>query len=65
MKIVTFDISNQSFEVYTQAEWDRQIQHWREEVGEWLEDVEMDNLTDEEVVDYMYGNELFFDSFEV
>jgi len=65
MIIVTFDISNQSFDAYTQEEWDRQIQHWREEVGEQLEDLDLENLTDEEIVEYMYGDELFFDRFEV
>lgn len=65
MRIVTFDISNQSFEMYTQEQWDRQIQYWREEVGEQLQDVELDDLTDEEIVEYMYGDELFFDRFEV
>lgn len=63
--IVTFDISNQSFDMYTQEQWDRQIQYWREEVGEQLDGVDMDNLTDEEIVEYMYGDELFFERFEV
>jgi len=66
MIIVTFDISNQSFDVYTQEHWDQQIQFWREELRpELLEALDVDNLTDEEIVEYMHGDELFFDSFEV
>ena len=65
MRIVTFDISNQSFDMYTQEQWDQQIQFWREEVGEQLEDVDIEELTDEEIVEYMYGDEMFFERFEV
>jgi len=65
MMIVTFDISNQSFDMYTQEQWDQQIQFWREEVGEQLEGVDIEELTDEEVVEYMYGDEMFFERFEV
>jgi len=64
MKIVTFDISNESFQVYTQAEWTRQMHSWRQEIKEWLEGVDVNELTEEEVVHYMYG-QLFFEELEV
>ena len=64
-KFVTFDISNESFDFYNEAEWTRQIHSWREEIDEWLEGVEVSELTEEEVVDYMYGGELFSEEFEV
>ena len=64
-KFVTFDISNESFDFYNEAEWTRQIHSWREEIKDWLEGVDVNELTEEEVVDYMYGGELFFQEFEV
>lgn len=63
--IVTFDISNQGFEFYTKDEWSNQVQAWRDELYPELEGVNVDALTEEELVEYMYGDELFFDRFEV
>lgn len=64
MIIVTFDISNQSFDMYTQEEWDRQIQFWRDELRNELDGVNVDELTEEDIVEYMYGDELFFERFD-
>jgi len=64
---VTFDISNQSFVFYTKDEWSNQVEYWREQLRNELEgvDVDVDELTEGDLVEYMYGDELFFDSFEV
>lgn len=56
--VVTFDIADQSFDYYTMEEWGNQLQSWREE----LQDEGMgEDLTDDEVVEAMYGEELFYD----
>ena len=57
VEVVTFDISDQSFDYYTMEQWGNQLQSWREE----LQDEGMEDLTDDEVVEAMYGNELFYD----
>lgn len=58
VEVVTFDISDQSFDYYTMEQWDNQLQSWREE----LRDEGMpEDLTDDEVVEAMYGEELFYD----
>lgn len=58
VEVVTFDISDQSFDYYTLEQWNRQIELWREE----LQDEGMaEDLTDDEVVEAMYGDELFYD----
>ena len=57
VEVVTFDISDQSFDYYTMEQWKRQIEIWREE----LEELDMEDLTDDEVVEAMYGDELFYD----
>ena len=57
VEVVTFDIADQSFDYYTMEQWKRQIEIWREE----LEELDMEDLTDDEVVEAMYGDELFYD----
>ena len=57
VEVVTFDIADQSFDYYTMEQWGNQLQSWREE----LQDEGMEDLTDDEVVEAMYGNELFYD----
>ena len=58
VEVVTFDISDQSFDYYTMEQWGNQLQSWRDE----LQDEGMgEDLTDDEVVEAMYGNELFYD----
>lgn len=67
--IVTFDISNQSFDKYTETEWANQISAWKEELIDWqMEEGDEDlvaNLNDEEVVESIYGDELFFEEFDI
>lgn len=58
VEVVTFDISDQSFDYYTLEQWKRQIEIWRDE----LQSEGMgEDLTDDEVVEAMYGDELFYD----
>lgn len=58
VEVVTFDIADQSFDYYTLEQWNNQVQSWRDE----LSDEGMpEDLTDDEVVEAMYGNELFYD----
>ena len=62
VEVVTFDIANQSFDYYTMEQWNRQIEIWREEMLEdgFSEEV-LESADYEEVVELMYGGELFFD----
>lgn len=58
VEVVTFDIADQSFDYYTLDQWNNQVQSWRDE----LQDEGMaEDLTDDEVVEAMYGDELFYD----
>jgi len=58
--IVTFDIANGSFDYYTKVNWENQLTAWREELeADGYEGSEA--LNDEEVVDMMYGVEMFFE----
>lgn len=58
VEVVTFDIADQSFDYYTLDQWNNQVQSWRDElVGEGMPE----DLTDDEVVEAMYGEELFYD----
>ena len=62
---VTFDISNERFAFYTEDEWSNQVEQWRDELRNELKGVNVVTLAEEDLVEYMRGNELFFDSFEV
>ena len=58
--IVTFDIANQQFDFYSDADWANQIAEWRDEL-----ELDMDNaqeLDQYEVVEYMYGDEMWFEA---
>ena len=58
--IVTFDIANQQFDFYSDADWANQIAEWRNEL-----ELDMDNaqeLDQYEVVEYMYGDEMWFEA---
>jgi hypothetical protein len=57
--IVTFDIGNGDFDYYTNEEWESQLTAWREELE--ADDYEGSEALDaEELVEMMYGDELFF-----
>ena len=57
--IVTFDIGNGSFDYYTKVNWENQLTAWREELE--ADDYEGSEALDaEELVEMMYGDELFF-----
>jgi len=60
--IVTFDIADGSFDYYTNEEWQNQLAIWREELRTDGFEYGMD-LDADEVVDMMYGEELFFSYF--
>ena len=56
--IVTFDTADGSFDYYTDEGWENQLAEWRN-LKVWRMDAS--ELDAEEVVEYMYGNELFFE----
>jgi hypothetical protein len=58
--IVTFNIADGSFEFFTYRQWATRLDQWREQL---LNDgYEFALAYDEdEIVEYMYGEELFFD----
>ena len=63
-RVVTFDIANGDFDFYTKEMWDNQVQDWRDELFEsgMIEDRDIvDEMDEYEVVECMYGEELFVD----
>ncbi len=59
--IVTFDIADGSFDFYSKKEWEAQLQAWRVELdADGYEGSEA--LDAEELVEMMYGEEMFFDT---
>jgi len=63
-QVVTFDIANGTFDFYTKEQWDNQVQEWRDELfgSNMIEDRDIvDEMDEYEVVDCMYGEELFVD----
>ena len=63
-RVVTFDIANGDFDFYTQEMWNNQVQNWRDELFEsgMIEDRDIvDGMDEEEVVECMYGEEVFVD----
>ena len=63
-QVVTFDIANGTFDFYTKKQWDNQVQEWRDELFEsgMIGDRDIvDEMDEYEVVDCMYGEELFVD----
>jgi len=60
--VVTFDIANQSFEKYTYNEWAAAQQAWRKELEEDFGE-EVWDMAPEEIVEAMFGEELFYEVF--
>ena len=63
-RVVTFDIANGTFDFYTKEQWDNQVQEWRDELFEsgMIEDRDIvDEMDEYEVVDCMWGEEVFVD----
>ena len=58
--IVTFDIANQQFDFYSDADWANQIAEWRDELELDMDDAQ--ELDQYEVVEYMYGDEMWFEA---
>ena len=60
---VTFDISDGSFTFYTRSEWDKAVSEWREDVvvecG--MEEEQAAYLDSHELVEIVYGEEMFCD----
>ena len=61
VEVVTFDISDQSFDYYTLEGWKQEVRSYRAELAEDMEPEYLDSLTDDEVIEAMYGGELFYD----
>ena len=58
--IVTFDIANQQFDFYSETEWADQLAEWRYELELDIDDAQ--ELDQYEVVEYMYGDEMWFEA---
>jgi hypothetical protein len=58
--IVTFDIANGSFEFFTERQWQTRLDEWCEQLLNDGYEFALD-MDAEEIVDFMYGEELFFD----
>ena len=54
--VVAFNIADGSFEFFTEAQFEAQIEEWREELGP-----DSDECDDEEVIDMVNGDEFFWD----
>lgn len=63
MKVVTFSITEQSFEVFTMEQWASMVDSWRIELEENLDDV--DSLDADDIVDYYHGEELFWEVIDI
>ena len=64
VRVVTFDIGNGNFDFYTKKQWDNEVQDWRYELfsSGMIEDRDIvDEMDEYEVVECMYGEELFFE----
>ena len=61
MMMVTFDIADGSFDFYSKKEWSNQLAEWRQELAD---DgyVGAEALDADELVEMMYGEEMFFDT---
>ena len=60
--IVTFDIADGSFDFYSKKEWNNQLAEWRQELSDDGLGGDLEALDAEELVEMMYGEELFFDT---
>jgi hypothetical protein len=59
--IVTFNIADGSFEFYTNEKWATQIKEWhRELVLSGHAESDLDAYSSEEIVELMWGEEMFF-----
>ena len=71
--IVTFDIADQSFKVYSQEEWKVYIGQLQNELQDELNDCDDDaaelgeayHWDAEEVIERMHGDELFWEEVEI
>jgi len=61
MKVITFDISSAEFVIYNEDEWEAAVEGWRKELQDWEGCPEWD---EEEVVEAIHGNELFYEKVE-
>ena len=57
--VVTFDIADQSFKTYSMSEWKKHIYELKTEMQE--EEDEPYYMSDEEVIEQQYGDELFWE----
>jgi len=60
--IVTFDIADGSFDFYSKKEWNNQLAEWRQELSDDGLGGDLEALDAEELVEMMYGEEMFFDT---
>jgi len=59
--VALFDIADQRFTFYTEAEWDLQIEDWRTELREHLSLEDVDYMNIDDVVEAISGEEYFWE----
>lgn len=62
--VALFDIADQSFTFYTDKEWCTQIRDWKQELldEEQFEKADIEAMDVDEVVEYIGGDEYFYDN---
>ena len=58
--VALFDIADQSFTFFTDAEWERQIEEWADELEN--DGYEVDRTDVEEIISLTSGDEYFWDN---
>jgi hypothetical protein len=56
--VVTFNMAEDRFDYYSEVTWENQLYHWLEELGDVAEGLTTSDA--DEIVELMYGGELFF-----
>ena len=60
-RVVTYDIADGRFDFYTKEGWQEQLCEWRQEIEDSGYEESCDGLDAEEVVEMMWGEELYFE----
>lgn len=65
--VITFNMGNQEIEMHSMNEWLTMLAAWREELTEQFEDDEdyVHKMDVDEVIEHMWGDEMFFKEFSV
>ena len=56
--VVTYDISDASFEFYTEYEWENKVNEWRASLE--ADGYPVAGIMDEEVLELIHGEEMFY-----